>query len=157
MRINDKLKRQNINFCRSKDTEMTDEEFVILLITFPAFLVANSDGNFDEDEKNLMATLLHNFLQEIYGKELNEEQYESMIISYLEDFLWIYEHTEWKEKLVGGLKILCNDIDGLNESVKEMMQEMAEVSEGESQEETEVIADLISTIDQEDNFEDLGL
>lgn len=154
MELNKKLLEQKTNFCNSRNTEMSDEEFTILLITFPAFRVANADDNFDEDERDLMANLLFNFLHEIYGKELNEEQYENMIIAYLKDFLWINEHPEWKDKLIGGLKGLCNDIEGLNETVKGMMQEMAEVSDGISQEETDMIMAISDSLENVEDFEE---
>ncbi|MCH2229254.1 MAG: hypothetical protein MK105_02825 [Crocinitomicaceae bacterium] len=146
MELNKNLLEQKANFCNSRNTEMSDEEFAILLITFPAFRVANADNDFDEDERDLMANLLYNFLREIYGEELNEEQYENMIIAYLEDFLWTNEHAEWKNKLIDGLKVLCKDIEGLDETVKGMMKEMAEVSDGVSQEETDMIVAISDSL-----------
>jgi len=155
MELHKKLLEQKVNFCNSRNTEMSDEEFAILLMTFPVFRVANADDDFDEDERDLMANLLYNFLNEIYGNEINEDQYKNMISAYLEDFIWINQHPDWKDKLVGGLKALCNEFEGLNETVKTMMQEMAEVSEGESQKETEVITTISSVLNEENDLEEL--
>lgn len=152
MNLNKKILDKKAKFCNYRNTEISDNEFAVILITLPAFLVANSDNQFDEYERNLMANLLHNFLYEIYGKELNQDEYEKMILAYLEEFLWINEHTEMKNMLMEGLMLLCKDIDGLAETVKEMIQEVAEVSDGVSQEENDMIQSISNSLDNIEDF-----
>lgn len=152
MELNKKILDKKVKFCNYRNIEISDDEFAIILITLPAFLVANSDNEFDEDERNLMANLLYNFLYEIYGKELNEDEYEQMILAYLEEFLRINEHTELKNMLMGGLKLLCTEIEGLAETVKEMIQEVAEVSDGVSQEENDMIESISNSLDNIEDF-----
>lgn len=145
MRLSQKLLELKDNFCQARNTKISDEEFAILLITYPSFQVANADGNFDEDERDLLTTLLTNFLNEIYGDVLNDDEYENMISAFIEDFLWVNKHSELKAKLLTGLKDLCSETEGLADTIKGMMQEMAEVSEGISQTEK----DMIITISDE--------
>tara|TARA_B100000795_G_scaffold3673_1_gene2500 strand:- start:162 stop:608 length:447 start_codon:yes stop_codon:yes gene_type:complete len=139
MELNTLILDQKNNFCKERGTEMSKEEYTVTLITYPAFLVANADGDFDNDERELMSQLLQNFLREIYGEELSSEQYSQMISAFVEDFEWVAKNNQWKDDLLAGLKILCNDISGLSETIIGMMQEMAEVSENVSKEEANMI------------------
>lgn len=139
MKLSQKLLELKNNFCQARNTKLSDEEFAILLMTYPSFQVANADGNFDEDERDLLTTLLTNFLNEIYGDVLNDDEYENMITAFVEDFLWVNKHNEFRAKLLTGLKELCSETEGLADTIKGMMQEMAEVSEGMSQSEKDII------------------
>lgn len=104
MTLNETLTDLKNGFSVARDTEISNEEFAILLIAYPAFRVAHADGSFDKDEQGLMASLLFNFLSEIYGEEIGEEAYNNLIISYLKDFLWLHETPEWSRQLESGLK-----------------------------------------------------
>lgn len=155
MELNNKIIEIKDIFCKTRNTDMSDEEFVILLISFPAFQVANADNDFDDEERSLLSTLLYNFLNEIYEKELNKEQYENLISSYLNDYLWINEHKEWENKLLSNLSVLSNDIEGLDDTVINMMKEIAEVSDGVSQEEEDMIETITDILEDIDDLDEL--
>lgn len=156
MELNEKLSQQKDAFCNARDTDMSDEEYAILLITFPAFRVAQADGIFDQEEKEIMRELIQSLLTEIYSSELSGDQYQNMIESYLEDFSWIKSNEEvWKTKMANGLTLLCNDVEGLKDDIKNMMNEMAEASDGVSEDERTVMKAISEEVDGVADYEKL--
>lgn len=60
-------------FKEELNTEMTFDEFQILVLIYPVFLVAIADGMFDNDEKEFVKEILLNFLHPLYNDEIDEE------------------------------------------------------------------------------------
>ena len=142
MKISPTLTSAKETFSKERGTQMSNEEFCILLMTLPAFKVANADDNFDDEERTLMSTLLLNLLREVYGDAVSEEQYENLVNAYLDDFHWITSNSVHEKNLDEALSELCSDVDGLKSTVVEMMNDVAAVSEGVSEEEQTVMQQI---------------
>jgi hypothetical protein len=125
-------------FEESRKTKMSDEEFKILVLTYPVYLVAKADGNFDEDEKDLLSTILYNFLNSLYGENVSEEGYENLISNYLEDFNYLTENESiYKNDFLQELKSFELTV---KKSIHDLLNEIAGISGGIDTRESEMIA-----------------
>ena len=57
-------------FKEEVNTEISFEEFQILILIYPVFLVAIADGTFDNEEKEFIKEILLNFLRPLYMTKL---------------------------------------------------------------------------------------
>lgn len=129
-------------FENKRSTKMSEEEFKILILTYPIFLVAKADGTFDEEEKQLLSTILLNFLSPLYGDKINKEQYDSLIVNYLEDFEFLYKNEETFK--FGFLNELKEFNQNVKDSIGSLLNEIADISNGIDEEELKVIEELKS-------------
>ncbi len=129
-------------FEKSRNTKMSEEEFKILILTYPIFLVAKADGTFDEDEKQLLSTILLNFLSPLYGDKIDKEQYDILIVNYLEDFEFLYKNEETFK--IGFLNELKEFNQNVKDSISSLLKEIAEISDGIDENELKVIEELKS-------------
>ena len=129
-------------FEKSRNTGMSEEEFKILILTYPIFLVAKADGIFDEDEKQLLTTILLNFLSPMYGDKIDKDQYDSLIVNYLEDFEFLYKNEETFK--IGFLSELKEFNQNVKDSISSLLNEIAEISDGIDENELKVIEELKS-------------
>ena len=117
--------------------KLTNEEFTILVLNYPIYLVATADGHFDDDEKELLSTVLYNFLNPLYQDKVDESGYKNLIDNYLEDFSFLNLHeSEFKLNLLEELKAFDMDV---KKSISELLNEIASISEGIAPEEKEMI------------------
>jgi hypothetical protein len=101
-----------------RNISITDEEFHILILTYPIFLVANSDNNFAESA---------------YRGSLNNEEIENLTNNYIEDFEFLVQNeTKYKKEFLNILKSYGQEI---RHSIKDLILEIAEISDGISIEE----------------------
>lgn len=129
-------------FERSRNTEMSEEEFKVLILTYPIFLVAKADGTFDEEEKELLSTILLNFLNPLYGENINKEQYDSLIYNYLEDFEFLSKNEDtFKVEFLSELKEFDKNV---KDSIVSLINEIAEISNGIDENELKVIEEIKS-------------
>lgn len=129
-------------FEKSRNTEMSEEEFKILILTYPIFLVAKADGTFDKEEKQLLSTILFNFLNPLYGDNILKEQYNSLINNYLEDFDFLYKNEDTFK--VGFLNELKKFNQSVKDSISSLLNEIAKISNGIDENELKVIEELKS-------------
>lgn len=129
-------------FEKSRNTEMSEEEFKVLILTYPVFLVAKADGTFDEEEKQLLSTILINFLNPLYGDKINKEQYDSLIFNYLEDFDFLYKNEETFK--IGFLNELKEFDKNVKDSISSLLNEIGEISNGIDENELKVIEEIKS-------------
>ncbi|MEN9386124.1 MAG: hypothetical protein RLZZ185_865 [Bacteroidota bacterium] len=116
-----------------RNISITDEEFHILILTYPIFLVANSDNNFADNEKVFLITILKNFIESAYRGSLNNEEIENLTNNYIEDFEFLVQNeTKYKKEFLNILKSYGQEI---RHSIKDLILEIAEISDGISIEE----------------------
>jgi hypothetical protein len=114
-------------------TEMTFDEFQILVLIYPVFLVAIADGTFDNDEKEFVKEILLNFLHPLYNDEINEEQYENLVDNYLADLAFLSKNKALFEK---EFLIALSSFDSeIKNSISELLTDVANASKGLSEEE----------------------
>jgi hypothetical protein len=127
-------------FERERNISITEEEFVILVLTYPIFLVANADKNFDIEEKKLMEIILGNFIRSAYRDTLKDEEVSNMIASFIEDFKFISQNESIFKLPM--LELLRNYSIEVKNSINSLIKEIAEISEGISESENNMITFL---------------
>ncbi len=133
------LELQN-KFQTLRKSQMSKEEFQILLLTYPVFLVANADGQFDNEEKEFMHEVLINFLEQVYQNELTKEQYSFLVENYLEDFSFLESNNSFfKLDFLKGLRSFDKEI---LQSIKDMLHEIGNISGGLSEIEAKTIDEI---------------
>lgn len=146
MKTNEIIQSLKNDYSHKREIEISDEEFIILVLTYPSFLVAISDGEFDDEEKKLMAEVIKNFSFEVYGNELNEDEYSNIISAYMSDFGFLnLNKTIWKDKFLHALSFL-KEKENINvrKSIINLMKDIADVSDNTSMEEQAVIDEIVS-------------
>lgn len=113
-----------------RDTKLSEEEYKIFILVYPIYLIAISDGSFDEDEKKFIETILYNFLNPLYGENLTHEQYENLIENYILDFQELYHLNDLKEEML--LEFTKFDSE-VKKAILDLIIEVAEVSNGFSE------------------------
>lgn len=120
-----------------RDINVSMEEFQILVLSYPIFKVANADGNFDQEETQLLSEILVNFLSEIYTDNLNENEQNKLAQLYIEDLLFLDLNREKYDQEF--LKLLSTFSKEIKESISSLLTEIAEVSGGLDKLENEMI------------------
>ncbi|MBU3660652.1 MAG: TerB family tellurite resistance protein [Flavobacteriales bacterium] len=127
-------------FKKEVNTEMSFEEFQILILIYPVFLVAIADGTFDNEEKEFIKEILLNFLRPLYKDEINDEQYEILVLNYLDDLTFLNQN---KVKYDTDFLTVLSTFDlEIKNSISELLNDVANASGGLSEEENQVIETL---------------
>lgn len=126
-------------FEKKRNTKLSDQEFSILILMYPIFSVAISDGTFDKEEENFIKMVMNNFLGEIYGNKIDSDSINAMIGNYIEDFIFISNDHELKEDFYESFKSFNSEvkIEILN-LVNEIASASGGVSEAEKNEITRI-------------------
>ena len=133
------LELQN-KFEASRNLQMSKEEFQILLLTYPVFLVAKADGKFDNEEREFIHEVLMNFLEQVYQNELTKEQYGFLAENYLEDFNFLEsKDSTFKLDFLKGLRSFDKEI---LQSIEDMLHEIGNISGGLSEIEAKTIDEI---------------
>jgi uncharacterized tellurite resistance protein B-like protein len=131
------LKQQ---FEESSDNKMSLEEFQILVLIYPIFLVANADNKFDEEEKFFIKGILLNFLEPLYKNELSEVQYNNLIDNFLSDLKFLQTNQEkFKNNFLETIKSF--DVE-IRKSISELLNDVANASGGLSVQENIMIKSI---------------
>ena len=108
--------------------EYSMDEFIIFLICYPAYSVANADTNFDSQEEAIMSTITSNVIQEVYT-ELSEADIKSLSDAYVSDFKQIYYGESGRKVIEKGLKEYYKINQEISKVVGDLMLEMANASD----------------------------
>lgn len=125
---------------KDRDINVSMEEFQILVLSYPIFKVAKADGNFDQEETQLLSEILVNFLSEIYTDNLNETEQKKLAQLYIQDLLFLDLNKEKYDQEF--LKLLPTFSKEIRESISNLLTEIAEVSGGLDKLENEMIESL---------------
>jgi hypothetical protein len=124
-------------FEKKRNTKLSDQEFSILILMYPIFSVAISDGTFDKEEENFIKMVMNNFLGEIYGNKIDSDSINTMIGNYIEDFIFISNDHELKENFYESFKSFEREI---KMEILNLVNEIASASGGVSEAEKNEIA-----------------
>ena len=130
-------------FEKIRQTEMSEQEFSVLVLTYPIFAVAMADGSFDRQEREFMSTIITNFLEPIYKDKISESEFNSLIENYIDDFEFLSNHMELKDGFIAEFNQFNNEV---KESILNLISEVAEVSGGTSDVEQDEIDYIKSKI-----------
>jgi uncharacterized tellurite resistance protein B-like protein len=117
-------------FEKKRNTKLSDQEFSILILMYPIFSVAISDGTFDKEEENFIKMVMNNFLGEIYGNKIDSDSINAMIGNYIEDFIFISNDHELKENFYELFKSFESEV---KIEILNLVNEIASASEGVSE------------------------
>ncbi len=120
-----------------RDTELSDGEYKIFILTYPIFLVAIADGIFDFEEKEFMKNILYDFLHPLYNNNISEDQYGFLIENYLLDFEELFNSNNYKTDLLIEFAKFDSEV---KLAIFELVNDVANISEGISEfEKSEII------------------
>jgi hypothetical protein len=122
-----------------RDTELSDDEYKIFILTYPIFLVAISDGIFDSEEKEFMKNILYDFLNPLYKENISEDQYGFLIENYLLDFEELFNSNNYKTDLLIEFAKFDSEVKF---AIFELVSEVANISEGVSEHEKNEIMNI---------------
>lgn len=114
-----------------RDTELSDDEYKIFILTYPIFLVAISDGTFDSEEKEFMKNILFDFLNPLYNNNISEDQYGFLIENYILDFEVLFysnndkidfllEFAKFDSEVKLAIFELVNDVANISDGISEL-------------------------------------
>ena len=132
-------------FEKARNTRLTDDEFLTLLILVPVFAIAHSDGEYDSQERSTMNVIIRNLVSSIYS-ELNEEESLEMTTAFEEDLEYVLIHPNTEKFLLECLRAKTKMIPGLSQQVQFLMKEVAESSNGISLKEQTRINEILHFI-----------
>jgi len=115
-------------FENARNTYLSEGEFEILILSYPLYLVATADGDFDEAENEILSTVLLNFIESVYGDNISQEDKNNMVTNYLADFEFL--QLNQKEFKVPFLELLRKYDQEVKSSIKDLIKEVAETSNG---------------------------
>lgn len=115
-----------------RGTKISDDEYKILILTYPLFLIAVADGTFDPDEKGFMKNVLYNFLNPLYKNNISEDQYESLIDNYILDFEELFKSNNHKDDILKEFSKFDNEVKN---AIFDLLNEVADISGGISEQE----------------------
>lgn len=127
---------------KSRNLQLNEDEFSLLVTLYPAVLVATSDHLFDDDEKEYIADVVASSSLELYD---NEEQAEKLAEILFNELLFLSQtDNQWQEKF---LSVLAEELDSEDkDELKQILLETAEVSKGISTEEKDEISRIMKII-----------
>lgn len=129
-------------YTKSRNLQLNEDEFSLLVTLYPAVLVATSDHLFDDDEKEYIADVAANSSLELYENEVQAEKLAEILFN---ELLFLSQaDNHWQEKF---LFVLAEELD-LNDKdeLKKILLETAEVSKGITLDERDEISRIMKII-----------
>jgi len=126
-----------------RNIQINKEQFIYVVNLFPALLVVLSDGLIDSDEWNIVKKLAKILGKEFATEDLGMEKEENLTLIYRAEFKYLIKNREqWEVRFIEALKSYFKENASSKEFVLETMYLFANASEGISDEEDKVIAQL---------------
>ena len=128
-------------YCNERNISLTNDEFSLMLITYPGFLVGNADGNFDQDEQELVIGLVLGLAEAKKGSELTGQETQQIESLYLNEFNYLAnEGKKWEPDFLELLTIFNSDgWEQVKNAIQKIMKDVAEVTDSVSKKEQEII------------------
>jgi hypothetical protein len=129
-------------YTKSRNLQLNEDEFSLLVTLYPAVLVAASDHLFDDDEKEYIADVAANSSLELYENEVQAEKLAEILFN---ELLFLSQaDNHWQEKF---LLVLAEELDLADkDELKKILLETAEVSKGISSDERDEISRIMKII-----------
>lgn len=121
----------------ARQIDLSIEEFQILVLSYPIFKVAKADGDFDEEESQLLTEILTNFFNEIFGENLDSNEQEKLAQLFIEDLIFLDSNKDKFEKPI--LHELSSFTSEIKSSVFVLLNQIAEISNGKDEKEEDII------------------
>lgn len=132
---------------QERNLEFNEEQFLALLYTFPAILIASADGRVDEAEKRYMSNIPAGLLAAYRNENYNELIGNEFSQNYFTEVQYLIEHiTHWKDKFIEALRDELNNKLNDKNAIYEMMWKTAYSSENVSDNEIRVLKKLTKAL-----------
>lgn len=129
-------------YTKSRNLQLNEDEFSLLVTLYPAVLVATADHLFDDDEKEYIADVVASSSLELYD---NEEQAEKLAEILFNELLFLSQtDNHWQEKF---LLVLAEELDlDDKDELNKILLETVEVSKGITLDERDEISRIMKII-----------
>lgn len=124
---------------------ITEDEFLQLLITLPALLVAKADGKVDDVEKRFLKAVASGIATRYAHMHNSENQNFAEVME--KEFAYLLDHLNtWQVQFIEVLAEYLEDNADLKTDIIQMINDIAEVSEGICEDERVYIQQLVRSL-----------
>ncbi len=131
---------------KHRNIKLTPDEFTILCLLTPCYLVANADGQFDKAEQKTFDDYLLGFFEGYVKKKLTATQLQKLKNAYTKELAFIKSDAIWLIRILDYLKNLAATNKQIREIVNTTMMEVAVISRNVSEKEKTVMQFVIKNL-----------
>ena len=126
-----------LQVCAETKTYLNEKTLQSIFSTFPSLIVADSDGNFDKDEKGYLLNISKNLVPE----DINVDEEKELCVAeiYSVSISLLLNKDKWEDKIFNLIRSEINNSPDDKELIESMMLGMASASEGTSEIEEQTI------------------
>ena len=147
MEFNANFKNVYNSYVTSRKIKLTENQFMAMVTTLPALLVAKADGIFDAKEKSYMKDIAGNLAQSFKIELLSDEKVKELAEIFNKEFDYILNNiSDWQVSFIEVIADYLDQNSEQKESIKKMIYGVAEASEGICPEEQYFINHLSNTL-----------
>ncbi|MDZ4846322.1 MAG: hypothetical protein SH857_12315 [Chitinophagales bacterium] len=126
--------------------KLTTDEFNILCLLTPCYLVAHADGHFDKDEQKIFDDFLLGFFEGYVKKKITAAQLQKLKNIYVMELAFIKSDAVWLIHILDYLRSFAESKKEIREIVNTTMLEVAVISGNVSGHEKSVMQFVIKNL-----------
>lgn len=134
------------HYNKTRKLKLTTDEFNILCLLTPCYLVAHADGHFDKEEKKAFNDFLLGFFEGYVRKKITGTQLQKLKRVYTKELGFIKSDAVWLIHILEHLRSLALGKKEIREIVNTTMMQVAVISSGISKEEKSVMQFVIKNL-----------
>ena len=147
MEYNANFKNVYNSYVTSRKIKLTENQFMAMVTTLPALLVAKADGIVDAKEKSYMKDIAENLAQNYKIELLSDKKVQELSGIFIKEFDYILKNiSDWQVYFIEIIADFLDQNTNQKEDIKKMIYGVAEASEGICQEEQFFINHLSNTL-----------
>ncbi len=135
------------DYLAQRKIKMTEDQFAVLVYTFPSILVAYADGKIDRKEKSFMRELPEVLTEGYMEDGINVMASATLTKEYFTEVNYILRHLdEWQSQFLDALREQLHNSLNERNAIFEMMWRTADSSQDISEEERLKIEEISGTL-----------
>lgn len=134
------------HYNKQRNIKLTSEEFTILCLLTPCYLVSHADRHFDKKEQRAFEEFLLGFFEGYDKKKLTAAQLQKLKNVYTKELAFIKSDAIWLIRILDYLKQAASINKELREVVNATMMQVAVISRNVSEQEKSVMQFVIKNI-----------
>lgn len=135
-----------LHYNNQRKLKLTADEFTILCLLTPCYLVANTDGQFDKAEQKTFDEFLLGFFEGYIKKKPTATQLQKLKNVYTKELAFIKSDAIWLIRVLDYLKNLAASKREIGEIVNATMMQVAVISRHVSEQEKAVMQFVIKNM-----------